>query len=234
MPLKNELNNELGSVSTGRNTSSFSSLTQVNEKKSNFSGNLVRGVLFGAFLFSFLMFIISQIDNENNNEFANNETTVISNGIAADFGGSSLIREMGAWMERMGYGKLSVERLKELRNKGVTATFTSKIRDLGYEPTLEDLVLLQNHDVSATFASMMHSLGYTSLTLADLIRLRTHEVTAHYTSNLHDLGYKEITADDLIRLKDAQVSISMVKKLNKNRLQLATIDELVRYGISNQ
>ncbi len=232
MPLKNELNNELRSVSTGRVTSSFSSLTQINEKKSNFSGNLVRGVLFGAFLFSFLMFIISQIDNDN--ELVNKETSVITNGITADFGGNSIIREMGAWMERMGYGKLTVDQLKDLRKKGVTATFTSKIRDLGYEPTLEDLVLLQNHDVSATFASMMHSLGYTSLTIADLIRLRTHEVTAHYTSNLHDLGYKEITADDLIRLKDAKVSISMVKKLNKDRLQLATIEELVRYGISNQ
>jgi hypothetical protein len=232
MPLKNELNNELGSVSTGRNTSSFSSMTQVNDKKSKFSGNLVRGVLFGAFLFSFLMFIVSQIDSEQ--QFADSETTIISNGMVTEIGGSSLIREMGAWMQRMGYGELTVEQLKDLRKKGVTATFTSKIRDLGYDPTLEDLVLLQNHDVSATFASMMHSLGYTSLTLADLIRLRTHEVTAHYTSNLHDLGYKEITIDDLIRLKDAQVSISNVKKLNKNRLQLATIDELVRFGISNQ
>ena len=183
MPLKNELNNELGSVSTGRNTSSFSSMTQVNDKKSKFSGNLVRGVLFGAFLFSFLMFIVSQIDSEQ--QFADSETTIISNGMVTEIGGSSLIREMGAWMQRMGYGELTVEQLKDLRKKGVTATFTSKIRDLGYDPTLEDLVLLQNHDVSATFASMMHSLGYTSLTLADLIRLRTHEVTAHYTSNLH-------------------------------------------------
>jgi hypothetical protein len=228
MPLKNELNSDLGSSSSNRG---YSSLTQVSDKRSNFSGNLIRGFLFGAFLVTFLMFVGYQLDNNNS---INDASSTISNGLAADFSGNSLIKEMGEWMDRMGYKNLSPQELSDLRKKGVTATFTSKIRDLGYNPTLEELVLLSKHDVSATFASMMHSLGYTSLTIDDLIRLRTHDVTAHYTSNLHDLGYKEITADDLIRLKDAKVSVSMVKKLNKDRLQLASIDELVRYGISNQ
>lgn len=227
MPLKNELNTE---TSSGFGTRSTLNVTKSFNDSNSKSSNLVKGILFGAFLFSFFLFLYSQSNNSTSST-----QSVSVNEVFSDLGSSSkLIRDMGEWMERMGYGKLSEDQLKELRKQGVTATFTSKIRDLGYTPTLDELVQLSKHDVSATFASMMHSLGYSYLTIEDLIKLRTHGVTAHYTSNLHDLGYTDVKPDDLIRLKDAQVSISMVKKLNKDRLQLATVEELVRYGISNQ
>lgn len=146
-----------------------------------------------------------------------------------------LLQAMGSWMAEMGYGQLSEEELIELRQNGVTATFTSKIRELGYtDVTLDELVSLRQHDVSHTFASMMHELGYEDLTLDDLKRLRDNGVTAYYTSNVHDLGYRNITIDQVISLKNARMSISDIKRAQQELGDDVTVEELVRYGISNQ
>ncbi|MEX0721690.1 MAG: hypothetical protein WD059_13540 [Balneolaceae bacterium] len=80
-----------------------------------------------------------------------------------------LLNRMGAWMEEMGYGTLTHEELTDLRSAGVTATYTSQIRDVGYtDVTLDQLVNLQRVDISATYARMMKELGY-ELTIEDLI-----------------------------------------------------------------
>lgn len=145
-----------------------------------------------------------------------------------------LLEGMGTWMEEMGYTGLSNEDLIELREQGVTATFTSRIRDLGYtDITLDEVVRLAQNDVSSQFAAMMKELGYT-LTVDELVQLRQHNVTAYYTSNLHDLGYTDITKDELIRLKDTGVTTSEVERLIEERGEQPAIDELIRYHISNQ
>ena len=145
-----------------------------------------------------------------------------------------LLAGMGSWMEEMGYGDLSRETLIELREQGVTATFTSRMHDLGYtDLSLDQLVRLRQNDVSSTFAAMMKELGY-SLSVEELIELRQHEVTVYYTSNLQDLGYNELTKEQLIRLKDVGVSVSDVRNLMEEQGQQPDINELIRYRISNQ
>ncbi len=231
MPLKNDLFDS--SATRSKSDSSMTRFKGIGEPEPESKSSMIlKGVLFVAFLASFILFLVNRSTISTSSTA--NLKDAIKNEVFNDAPDSKLLTDMGAWMERMGYTNLTKEDLVELRKKGVTATFTSRIRDLGYEPTLDEMVQLAQHDVSATFASMMHALGYKDLKIEDLIRLRVHGVTAHFTSNMHDLGYTDITPDDLIRLKDAQVSISDVKKLNKDRVQKATIDELVRYGISNQ
>jgi len=147
-----------------------------------------------------------------------------------------LLNRMGAWMQEMGYGELSNEELTELRNEGVTATYTSQIRDIGYtDVTLDQLVALKNADVSATFARMMKELGY-ELSIQDLIELRTNEVTAFFTSNMMDLGYtmEELTKENLIRMRSIGVTHQLAERLMQEREAKPTVDELIRYLISNQ
>lgn len=232
MPLKNDLFDT--GATRSKSDSSMTRFKGIGEPEPESKSLMIlKGVLFVAFLASFIMFLVNR--TTMNSSVSANLKDVIKNEVLNDAPDSKILAEMGAWMERMGYTNLTNQDLLDLRKKGVTATFTARIRDLGYEPTLDELIQLAQHDVTATFASMMHALGYKDLKIEDLIRLRVHGVTAHYTSNLHDLGYTDITPDDLIRLKDARVSINDVKKINKDRsLQKATIDELVRYGISNQ
>lgn len=145
-----------------------------------------------------------------------------------------LLEGMGSWMEEMGYTGLTREELIELRQQGVTATYTSRLRDLGYtDITLDEVVRLAQNDVSSRFAAMMKELGYT-LSADDLVQLRQHNVTAYYTSNLHDLGYADITQEELIRLKDTGVTTSEVERLIEERGEQPAIEELIRYHISNQ
>lgn len=145
-----------------------------------------------------------------------------------------LLQGMGSWMEEMGYTDLSREDLIELREQGVTATYTSRIRDLGYSSlTLDEVVRLAQNDVSSQFAAMMKELGY-ELTVDDMVQLRQHNVTAFFTSNMHDLGYTDITQEELIRLKDTGVSASEVERLIEQQGSQPTIEEIIRYHISNQ
>lgn len=194
--------------------------------------NWGRYVLFGAFMLAFIFYAgarydISGVDLQSVNPVEEFFSWV-------DQPDDQLLEDMGAWMEEMGYTGLTKEDLIDLREEGVTATFTSRMRDLGYENlTLDDLVRLRQNDVSATFTAMMKELGY-DLTVDDLVQLRQHGVTAYYTSNLHDLGYTDITKEELIRLKDTGVRTSEVEQLIQESESLPAIEELIRYRISNQ
>lgn len=88
-----------------------------------------------------------------------------------------LLQGMRDWMEDMGYGVLTDAELSALRDEGVTATQTQAFHDIGYQPTLEQLVELERADVSTTYASMMQELGY-NLTVEDLAETRRNGVTA--------------------------------------------------------
>lgn len=204
------------------------------EKRKSSSGrstlaNLTRYVLFGAFVIAFLFYAgvrysITEVDINPVDEFFS----------WVDQPSDQLLEDMGAWMEEMGYADLTREELIDLRQNGVTATFTSRMRDLGYTGlTLDELVRLRQNDVSSTFSAMMKELGY-ELSIEDLIRLSQHGVTAYYTSNLHDLGYRDITTEELIRLKDTGVQTSEAERLARESETLPAIEELIRYHISNQ
>ncbi len=147
-----------------------------------------------------------------------------------------LLNRMGEWMEEMGYGSLSNEELIELREAGVTATYTSQIQDAGYtDVTLEELVELQSADVSATFVRMMRELGY-DLSVQDLAELRRSGVTAFFTSNMMDLGYSldELSIENLIRMRGVGVTHQLAENLMEEQGTRPSIDDLIRYRISNQ
>ena len=194
------------------------------------SPNWLKRILFAGFLESFLVYAgVNYFDGSVSVE---NPFTTVQNW--ANQPNEELLQGMGDWMEEMGYTDLSRQELIELRQQGVTATFTSRMRDLGYaDLTLDQLVQLRQNDVSSTFAAMMQELGYT-LSVDELVNLRQHDVTAYYTSNLHDLGYTNITKEELIRLKDTGVETSEVKQLVNQNEELPTVEELIRYHISNQ
>ncbi len=187
-------------------------------------------ILFSGFLGAFLLY--AGITYTDTNTTIENPFATVENWVNQP--NEELLTGMGNWMEEMGYTGLSREDLIELRQQGVTATFTSRMRDLGYtDLPLDQVVRLRQNDVSSTFAAMMQELGY-ELTIDDLVELRQHDVTAYYTSNLHDLGYTDITTDELIRLKDTGVQTSEAQYLLEQNGELPTIEELIRYHISNQ
>ena len=146
-----------------------------------------------------------------------------------------LLEGMGQMMEEMNYKGLTKAHLIALRDRGITATFISQVRDLGYDDlTLNDAVRLKQRDVSARFMTMMQQLGYSDLSIDDLVRLRDNGVTAYFTSNMHDLGFKNLTQEELIRLKRIGASVNKVKRYVNSQVEQPSFDELTRYLISNQ
>jgi len=185
-------------------------------------------------LFAFIATLLFYSGNRMSDFFA--DLNPIDNLVQAiETPSEDIIIGMGTWMEDMGYGILTREELLDLRSEGVTATYTSGIRDIGYDPTLEDLIELQRADVSVRYARMMNELGY-DLTIAQLAETRRNDVTAYFTSNMLDLGYTldELTVDELIGMRSVGVDHDMAKDLIEERGVRPTIEELKRNAISNQ
>lgn len=207
----------------------FDNVTTTSGNKS--SSKLANYILLFAFIATLTFYAGSKIN------FSGIQLNPIEN-FVQELGQPSedLLNRMGTWMEEMGYGTLSHEQLTELRNEGVTATYTSQIRGVGYTSvTLDELVDLQDADVSATFARMMKELSY-ELGVQDLIDLRNGGVTAFFTSNMMDLGYtlEELTKENLIRMGNIGVTHQQAEQLMNENGERLTIDELIRNRISNQ
>lgn len=156
-------------------------------------------------------------------------TTFVVGGPSED-----LLNRMGNRMIEMGYTGLSHDDLRQLRSDGVTATYISNVRGLGYDDlSLRDAVRLAKADASSRFIAMMIELGY-PLTIDEIVKLREAGVTAHYTSNVHDLGYRDVTVDQLIRMRRIGVTPALIKRLQADRGQEIPLEDIIRYQISNQ
>jgi hypothetical protein len=153
-----------------------------------------------------------------------------------DFGAPSqdLLDRMNELMVEMGYTDLTEDDLISLREDGVTATYISNVRSLGFNDlTLDDARRLARADASSAFMAMMIELGY-DLTIDDFEQLRNAGVTAFYTSNIHDLGYRDVTPEQLIRMQRIGVSTSLIEKLQAERGEDVPLEDIIRYRISNQ
>lgn len=207
-----------------------SQLNQGSLDKNSNSGKLSNYILLFAFIATLTFYVGSRFDYSGINDIPERIEQAINEP------DQDLLNRMGDWMTEMGYGELTNEELLALRNEGVTATYTSAIRDIGYsDVTLDQLVELQRADVSSTYARMMKELGYT-LTIDELIETRRAGVTANFTSRMMDLGYtkEELTKENLIRMRGVEVTDRTAARLIEQRGERPTVDELVRYKISNQ
>lgn len=226
--IKNQLRsnrNDVEDDSFLRNENSIESKKK-NKKKSNRVRNFI-GILLILFLL-YYSFVGSSNSGNNWGSFFNTP------GIHFDGGNKDLLDRMNTRMIEMGYTGLEHSDLRQLRRDGVTATYISNIRALGYtDLTLDQAVSLAKSDVSTAFMAMMIELGY-ELSIPEILTLRSAGVTAHFTSNLHDLGYTDVTIDQLIRLRRIGVTISMIQRLRAERGDDITLEEIIRHRISNQ
>lgn len=167
--------------------------------------------------------------------FSFNPLNLITQSVLVDQQPSEdLLNRMNARMVEMGYTGLSHDQLRELRSNGVTATYTSNVRALGFtDITLDQVVSLARADASSSFMAMMIELGYEP-NINDFINLRRAGVTAFFTSRVHDLGYRDVSVDQLIRMRQIGVTTSLIEQLQQERGEDLPLEEIIRYRISNQ
>lgn len=174
-------------------------------------------------------FLVRGVSNFSINPFSSFFQTVSVNQPSDD-----LLNRMNNRMVEMGYTGLSHNELRDLRSSGVTATYISNIRALGFiDLTLDEAVSLAQADASSAFIAMMLELGYEP-TVEDLVNLRGAGVTAFYTSNVHDLGYRDVSVEQLIRMQRIGVTTSLIESLQAENGQDIPLEEIIRYRISNQ
>ncbi|HET8865564.1 MAG TPA: hypothetical protein VFM80_07685 [Gracilimonas sp.] len=139
-----------------------------------------------------------------------------------------LLNQMGASMEEMGYGTFTHEELINLRNEGVTATFTSQVREAGFtNVTLEEMIELGNAGVSASYITEIQDAGYSEITLDQIIELENAGVSATFTRMMSELGY-ELTVQDLLDLEAGDVTAYFTS----NMLDLGyTMEELTKENL---
>ncbi len=187
------------------------------------SSKLANYILLFAFIATLTFYAGSQI---NNFSFDLNPL----DNIVQEFNqpDEDLLNRMGAWMEEMGYGTLTHEELIDLRNEGVTATFTSQVREAGFtDVTLEQMVELGNAGVSASYINGIQDAGYPDITLDEVIELENAGVSATFTSMMRELGYN-LTVQDLLDLERADVTAYFTS----NMLDLGyTMEELTKENL---
>lgn len=189
------------------------------------------GNLFVIFLIvAFGIFLLRGSGNLSLNPFS----YISESGLMSSQPSENLLNRMGVRMAEMGYVGLDHDDLRALRRDGVTATYISNVRALGYtDLTIQNAVSLAKADASSAFIAMMIELGYT-LTVEEIVMLRDAGVTAHYTSNIHDLGYRDLTTDQLIRMRRIGVTPALIRRLQQERGDAVPMEDIIRYRISNQ
>jgi hypothetical protein len=195
---------------------------------------LANYILLFAFIATLTFYAGSRID------FSGIELNPIEN-FVQEFNQPSeeLLNGMGTWLEEMGYGTLTHEELIDLRNEGVTATFTSQVREAGFpNVTLEEMVELGNAGVSASYITGIQDAGYPDITLDEIIELENAGVSTTFTRMMGELGY-ELTVQDLLDLERGNVTAyftSNMLDLGYTREEL-TKENLVRMrniGVTHQ
>ncbi|HKF48123.1 MAG TPA: hypothetical protein VKB38_12250 [Terracidiphilus sp.] len=72
----------------------------------------------------------------------------------------------------LGYGVPDADKLIALKVQGVNAQEVREIRDLGYKPTLDDLIQIRIFHITPEFIRSMQARGFHDLTIAKLVQIK--------------------------------------------------------------
>lgn len=90
-------------------------------------------------------------------------------------------------MQRLGYGKLTLRNLTNLRVASISAKSVQEYRAIGYDKlTVRELTDFGLHRVTPRYIEELRKLGYDNLTPRQLIDMRIFDVTPEYIRKLKD------------------------------------------------
>lgn len=126
---------------------------------------------------------------------------------------------MSAYVElfkKEGYGKVSLEKMVELREHGVGADFINSLHEAGYaHVSLEKAQEAMDHGVTPDFISDMKKAGARDISLDEAIELRDHGVTVEFIKGFRDLGYTDLSLERAQELQDHGVTVEFIREFQK-------------------
>jgi hypothetical protein len=156
------------------------------------------------------------------------------------------------------YGKVSLERVVQLREHGVSPSVIVRFHEIGYtdvpldkavelvdhgvdpdfvedmkkigqrDITLDEAIELRDHGVSVEFVRKLTDMGYMNVSLEKAVELVDHGVSANFVRGFRDMGFKDISLDEAVRLVDHGVSVAFVKRMQDKGLKNMSLDEYIR------
>lgn len=138
-------------------------------------------------------------------------------------------------MAAVGYTKLSVDQLVEMKQHGVTPGYVRELKALGYQlPPVETVVELIDHGVSIDYIKKLGALGYRNLSFDDLVEAVDHGVRPEVIEAFSAEGYNNLTMDQLVEAVDHGVRPGYIKamaELGFGKLSLDQLVQMVDHGV---
>jgi bla regulator protein BlaR1 len=107
----------------------------------------------------------------------------------------------------MGFHPISLDKLIECKEHGVTAEFVQRFRKMGYTIISPDKAIeLKDHGVTAEFIKRLNQLGFSDISLEKATELVDHGVTTDFIAACKKRFGKLLELNDYIKLRDAGIS----------------------------
>jgi beta-lactamase regulating signal transducer with metallopeptidase domain len=135
------------------------------------------------------------------------------------------------------FAHISVDKLIECKEHGVTPEFIMALKKMGYKDvTPDDAITLVDHGVSIDLLTDLKALGYTDITLNKAVELVDHGVNTAFIKRIRQLGYTDLPLNKAIELVDHGVTSDFIagwKKRTGTRLDLNDYIKLRDAGINS-
>jgi beta-lactamase regulating signal transducer with metallopeptidase domain len=116
----------------------------------------------------------------------------------------------------LGYRNISLDKLIQMKEHGVTADYILSFRKMGYPNITPDQAIeLRDHGVTVEFIREFQQMGFKDISLQTAKRLRDHGVTVEYIQSLVNMGYQPIALDQATELRDHGVTTDFISRLNE-------------------
>ena len=127
------------------------------------------------------------------------------------------------------YENVSVDKLIEAKEHGVTPEFVGELQRLGYKNiSLDQAIRLRDHGVTAEFISDLQTQGYTDINLNKAVDLRDHGVTSEFIAGLRALGFSDLPLDKAVKLRDHGVTVEYITGMKKRFGKLLELNDYIK------
>ena len=127
------------------------------------------------------------------------------------------------------YENVSVDKLIEAKEHGVTPEFVGELQRLGYKNiSLDQAIRLRDHGVTAEFISDLQTQGYTDINLNKAVDLRDHGVTSEFVAGLRALGFSDLPLDKAVKLRDHGVTVEYITGMKKRFGKLLELNDYIK------
>jgi beta-lactamase regulating signal transducer with metallopeptidase domain len=129
----------------------------------------------------------------------------------------------------LGYRNISLDKLIEMKEHGVTADYILSFRKMGYpDITPDQAIELRDHGVTVEYIQSLVNMGYRAVDLDRATMLRDHGVTTEFIAQLIDLGFSHIALDKAQELRDHGITAEYISACKKRFGKLFELSDYIK------